>query len=68
MKVNAKLGGTTVYLDKASHPFFGQEPTMYIGADVSHGGSFGGGSIKAASFASMVGSTDGKFPHSEKLT
>ncbi|KAF3906153.1 hypothetical protein ABW20_dc0100583 [Dactylellina cionopaga] len=58
MKVNAKLGGTTVFLDKTAHPFWGQEPTMYIGADVSHGGSFGGGGMKAASFASMVGSID----------
>ncbi|KAF3179555.1 hypothetical protein TWF751_000385 [Orbilia oligospora] len=58
MKVNAKLGGTTVYLDKSSHPFFGQEPTMYIGADVSHGGAFGSGGMKSASFASMVGSID----------
>ncbi|KAF3907146.1 hypothetical protein ABW21_db0205470 [Orbilia brochopaga] len=58
MKVNAKLGGTTVYLDKGSHPFWGQQPTMYIGADVSHGGAFGSGGMKAASFASMVGSID----------
>ncbi|KAF3934323.1 hypothetical protein ABW19_dt0208966 [Dactylella cylindrospora] len=58
MKVNAKLGGTTVYLGKDSHPFWGGEPTMYVGADVSHGGSFGGGGMKAASFASMVASTD----------
>ncbi|KAF3926425.1 hypothetical protein AA313_de0205639 [Arthrobotrys entomopaga] len=58
MKVNAKLGGTSVYLEKNAHPFWGQEPTMYIGADVSHGGAFGSGGIKAASFASMVGSID----------
>ncbi|EWC45585.1 hypothetical protein DRE_05443 [Drechslerella stenobrocha 248] len=58
MKVNAKLGGTTVYLDRSAHPFWGQEPTMYIGADVSHGGAYGSGGMKAASFASMVGSID----------
>ncbi|EPS44580.1 hypothetical protein H072_1419 [Dactylellina haptotyla CBS 200.50] len=58
MKVNAKLGGTTVYLDKSAHPFWGQEPTIYLGADVSHGGAFGSGGMKAASFASMVGSVD----------
>lgn len=57
MKFNAKLGGATCYLDKGDHPFFGKDPSILIGADVSHASP---GMIKA-SFASMVGSVDRKF-------
>ena len=63
MKMNAKLGGNTLNLDQGSHPMHGREPTIYIGADVSHGGAFGNGGMKSASFASMVGSVDRKSPH-----
>jgi len=58
MKVNAKLGGKSVDLDRTCHPMWEQNATIFIGADVSHGGSFGGGGLKSASFASMVGSVD----------
>lgn len=54
MKFNAKLGGTTCSLDKAYHPLANKEPTIIIGADVSHSAP---GAPKS-SFASMVGSTD----------
>jgi eukaryotic translation initiation factor 2C len=56
MKVNAKLGGTTCYLDRADHPLYGKEPTIIVGADVSHPPP----GMAKASFASMVGSTDSK--------
>jgi len=54
MKVNAKLGGTTCFLDKSDHPLFGKEASIIVGADVSHPAP----GINKASFASMVGSTD----------
>ncbi|KAL0638123.1 Protein argonaute [Maublancomyces gigas] len=54
MKFNAKLGGATCYLDKNDHPLFGKDPSILIGADVSHASP---GVVKS-SFASMVGSVD----------
>lgn len=54
MKVNAKLGGATCFLDKGDHPLFGKEASIIVGADVSHPAP----GINKASFASMVGSTD----------
>ncbi|KAK9450874.1 Piwi domain-containing protein [Limtongia smithiae] len=54
LKVNSKLGGTNVYLDRSSFPLFGKEPAIVLGADVSHPAP---GSMRA-SFASMVGSVD----------
>lgn len=57
MKFNAKLGGATCYLDKNDHPLFGKDPSILIGADVSHASP---GLVKS-SFASMVGSVDCKF-------
>ncbi|KAL7275850.1 Protein argonaute [Rhizina undulata] len=54
MKVNAKLGGVTCFLDKTDHPLFGREPSIVIGADVSHASP----GMARASFASMVGSVD----------
>lgn len=56
MKFNAKLGGATCYLDKTDHPLFGKDPSIIIGADVSHPSP---GMVKP-SFASMVGSVDCK--------
>lgn len=56
MKFNAKLGGATCYLDKGDHPLFGKDPSILIGADVSHASP---GVVKS-SFASMVGSVDCK--------
>lgn len=57
MKFNAKLGGATCYLDKGDHPLFGKDPSIIIGADVSHASP----GIVKSSFASMVGSVDCKY-------
>ncbi|KAF8464244.1 Piwi domain-containing protein [Kalaharituber pfeilii] len=54
MKLNAKIGGTTCYLNQANNPLQGRGYNLMIGADVSHAAP---GSEKP-SFASMVGSTD----------
>lgn len=58
MKVNAKLGGSNVFLANNDHPLFQKAPTILIGADVSHAAP----GTNKASFASMVGSTDCKCP------
>ncbi|KAK9365990.1 Piwi domain-containing protein [Lipomyces kononenkoae] len=54
LKVNSKLGGTNVFLDKNCYPLYNKEPTIILGADVSHPAPGSG----RASFASMVGSLD----------
>lgn len=53
MKINAKVGGSSNALDKASHPLAGTR-TMLIGADVSHASQ----GNPSGSYASMVGSTN----------
>lgn len=54
MKINAKMGGSTIYIQKEDHPLFGQDASIMIGADVSHAAPGTG----KPSFASMVGSID----------
>jgi eukaryotic translation initiation factor 2C len=55
MKVNAKMGGATNRLPSANarNPFF-NAPTMFIGADVSHGTPGVAGSPSVASFVMSV--------------
>ncbi|KAH7854288.1 hypothetical protein Vadar_012117 [Vaccinium darrowii] len=55
LKINAKLGGTNVELEKGLPGFQGKEHVMFIGADVNHPGP---GNATCPSFAGIVATTD----------
>ncbi|CAG8473234.1 3079_t:CDS:10 [Ambispora leptoticha] len=53
LKINKKLGGTNMSLQKGFLPFFENAPTIVFGADVTHPGRL----EKTPSIAAVVGST-----------
>ncbi|CAI6339047.1 unnamed protein product [Periconia digitata] len=64
MKVNAKLGGTTTWVQSSvipkMNPAFASTSTMVVGADVSHPAP-GAGSGEASSIAAITVSQDARF-------
>ncbi|RGB24745.1 Piwi domain-containing protein [Rhizophagus diaphanus] len=59
LKVNVKLGGMNSFLIPEHLPFVSDEPTILIGADVSHPGP-GPGETGKPSFAALCGSMDAR--------
>lgn len=56
LKINTKIGGRNVQL--ANTPAILQQPTMVLGADVTHPGPLSGGSSTTPSIAAVVASMD----------
>jgi len=57
LKMNVKLDGANVFLTPDQIPFVTEEPTIIIGADVTHPGP---GDLSRPSVATLVGSMDSK--------
>ncbi|KAJ1971850.1 hypothetical protein H4R33_007142, partial [Dimargaris cristalligena] len=57
LKVNVKLGGVNSYLEPRDTPFLAREPTMVIGADVTHPGP---GNTTDPSIAAVICSMDSR--------
>ena len=55
LKMNVKLGGSNAFIHPNEVPFLSEEPTIIMGADVTHPTS---GDINRPSIASLVGSMD----------